>query len=121
MAYINSQIARALFNDLNESINDLYSKNNNIDMMSVLRNSSKLKYFLDSDFERLWYMEQEDNDRLKALLKAAEEEVLYADMPPLVEPDLETNQPSVINPEEDDEMPPLIDENNIIWPSYIRG
>ena len=125
---MDSEVVRTSFNNLKESINELYSKNTPIDMTTVLRSLSKLEYLLNKDFESLWYMEQEDNARLRALLKSAEEEALYADMPPLVEPEDTTsfvepedntadNMPSVINPEEDDDtMPPLIREDNtIIW------
>jgi len=128
MAHMDSEVVRTSFNNLKESINELYSKNIAIDMTTVLRSLSKLEHLLNRDFEGLWYMEQEDNARLRALLKSAEEKALYADMPPLVAPDdttsfvepeddLADNMPSVINPEEDDdEMPPLIPQDNTtIW------
>jgi hypothetical protein len=119
MAYIDPHIIRTLFNELKKSINELYSKNTNLDMVPVLRNSSKVEYFLDGNFEYLWFMEMEENSKLKALLE--EKEDPYADMPPLINPDdLESGMPSPINPEDfDSNIPPLIPEDNIIWHSEM--
>jgi hypothetical protein len=73
MAYIDPHIIRTLFNELKKSINELYSKNTNLDMVPVLRNTSKVEYFLDGNFEYLWFMEMEENSKLKKLLEEKED------------------------------------------------
>jgi hypothetical protein len=112
MAYIDPVSTRSLFNELKKSINEFYSKNTTLDMVSILRNTSKLEYFLEGNFENLWYMEQEDNANLKAKLEEVED--IYADMPPLVDMPEHEEMPPLV------EMPSVIysdvNDTNIIWP-----
>jgi hypothetical protein len=75
MATIDIDEVKQVFADLKNSINLFYSNNAEIftngtlSMDDVLRNTSKMEYFLDRRFEELWLMEREDRRRLQSRIE----------------------------------------------------
>jgi len=139
MATLNYDNTVSLFNDLKKSIDEFYLLNQHLEncnvfsMSKILRNCTKMEYFLNSNFEYLWKMEHDEVRELREKLENIPVEIIknkddlsddsdddddYDDMPPLIQMcnnDIPPLIPIYNNDISDiiyDDIPPLIPASN---------
>lgn len=98
--------SESILKDLVAAVNALYRACPNIpfktssEMESALRAADKAHLYLDGDFEGLWMMEREENERLRSGLSAAAQ----AQKPPLESVEVHEAKAPVLNPEDMDDI-----------------